>query len=304
MLNAQWLETFTALSETGSMTRTAAALNMTQPGVSQHVKKLEAQLGTPLLRRDGRSFTLTPAGERVRALGLARRAEEARLRAGIGADDPDRGRISVACPGGFAMMLYPRLLRHAATRPALDLVVEAAPQTTILDGVAEGRFDYGLLHHAPDHRRVTGTRIGSEELCLLYPADADPGQPSLADLEQRGLIAHPDAALLADLLLAPNYPEDYPGGDRLRQRGRINQLGQIPMPVSVGIGYTVLPRSGLAGFAHRERLRIIPLPHRVRQDLWLISRRGRQMPARLDAAERIIRATAAALDDDGGDLRA
>ena len=84
MLNAQWLETFTALSETGSMTRTAAALNMTQPGVSQHVKKLEAQLGTPLLRRDGRSFTLTPAGERVRALGLARRAEEARLRAGIG----------------------------------------------------------------------------------------------------------------------------------------------------------------------------------------------------------------------------
>ena len=64
MLNAQWLETFTALSETGSMTRTAAALNMTQPGVSQHVKKLEAQLGTPLLRRDGRTHardrTLNP----------------------------------------------------------------------------------------------------------------------------------------------------------------------------------------------------------------------------------------------------
>ncbi len=36
---------------------------MTQPGVSQHIKKLEQQTGTPLLQRFGKRFELTPAGE-------------------------------------------------------------------------------------------------------------------------------------------------------------------------------------------------------------------------------------------------
>ena len=63
MLHSTWLETFVTLCDVGHFTRAAAALNMTQPGVSQHVKKLEEQVGQSLLSRAGKSFTLTPAGE-------------------------------------------------------------------------------------------------------------------------------------------------------------------------------------------------------------------------------------------------
>ena len=65
MLNATWLDTFTTLCETGHFTRAAERLNMTQPGVSQHLRKLEAQLGQSLIAREGKSFTLTAAGEAV-----------------------------------------------------------------------------------------------------------------------------------------------------------------------------------------------------------------------------------------------
>ncbi len=62
MLNATWIETFTVLAEEGHFTRAAQRLNMTQPGVSQHLRKLEQQLGQPLIVQSGKGFTLTAAG--------------------------------------------------------------------------------------------------------------------------------------------------------------------------------------------------------------------------------------------------
>lgn len=63
MLNTQHLITFKALVETGSFTKTAKQLGLTQPAVSQHIQKLERGLGEPLLVRHGRSTDMTPAGE-------------------------------------------------------------------------------------------------------------------------------------------------------------------------------------------------------------------------------------------------
>lgn len=63
MLNTQHLITFKALVETGSFTKTAKQLGLTQPAVSQHIQKLERGLGEPLLIRHGRSTDMTPAGE-------------------------------------------------------------------------------------------------------------------------------------------------------------------------------------------------------------------------------------------------
>lgn len=63
MLNTQHLITFKALVETGSFTKTAKQLGLTQPAVSQHIQKLERELGEPLLIRHGRTTDMTPAGE-------------------------------------------------------------------------------------------------------------------------------------------------------------------------------------------------------------------------------------------------
>ncbi|WP_421850749.1 LysR family transcriptional regulator [Marinomonas sp.] len=63
MLNTQHLITFKALVETGSFTKTAKKLGLTQPAVSQHIQKLEREMGEPLLIRHGRTTDMTPAGE-------------------------------------------------------------------------------------------------------------------------------------------------------------------------------------------------------------------------------------------------
>lgn len=295
MLNATWLNTFTTLCETGHFTRAADRLNMTQPGVSQHLRKLEQQLGHALISQHGKSFTLTPAGETVYALGLSRRVEEKTLRDAIQVDDQNTGELRIACSGSFAMLLYPALLPWMASAPDLSIHLEAAPQADILSGLLEGRFDLGVLGADPDHARLQAQQLGQEELCLILPADDSAPITCFADLDQRGFIAHPDGFAYADDLLHRNFPGSYPGAERLRLRGYVNQIGQIPAPVAQGGGYTLLPRSGIEAFAQKDRLKVVQLPERRWHELWLVSLRGRPLAARLQRASRLIETAAAPL---------
>ncbi|MGR3634239.1 MAG: LysR family transcriptional regulator [Limimaricola soesokkakensis] len=294
MLNALWLETFATLAETGHFTRAAARLNMTQPGVSQHLRKLEAQIGRPLLSRQGKGFTLTPAGEAVFDMARARREEERQLREAIRADDPEAGEVAVACSGSFAMALQPAFWSLLRAAPQLRLRLEAMPQRGVIDGVAEGRFDLGMVDHRPGDPRLEAERVGREALCLLLPAGVT--DTRFAALEELGFIAHPDGWLYAEELFSLNYPKDFRGAEQLAVRAFLNQIGQIPAPVAQGVGYTLLPRSGYEAFADRDRVAVAELDHPRHRDLWLLRRRGRELPARVERVARLVTEVAARLE--------
>ncbi|MGP6089178.1 LysR family transcriptional regulator [Antarctobacter jejuensis] len=288
MLNATWLETFTVLAETGHFTRAAQRLNMTQPGVSQHLRKLEGQVGKALIAQEGKRFSLTEAGEAIFALGQKRREEERHLLDRIATDDPEAGEVRLACSGSFALLLYPRLLALMAEAPALNLHLEAAPQARVLSGVLDNRFDLGIVGQDPAHPRLEATHLGQEELCLLLPKDMSAQDLSLARLDALGFVAHPDGYAYADDLFSQNFPKAFQGADRLRLRTTINQIGQIPEPVARGIGYTLLPRSGVDAFPRRDALSIADLPHRRYLGLWQVVRKGRPLSARLHRVAEIV----------------
>lgn len=81
-------------------------------------------------------------------------------------------------------------------------------------------------------------------------------------------------------MLSANFPNDYQGVDRLPIRSFINQIGQIPEPVANGVGYTILPRSGVDAYPGRQALACMTLAKPVRHDLWLVRRRGKVLAAR------------------------
>ena len=82
------LSMFLAVVEHGTFTRAAAASYLSQPGLSQAIRELEAELGTPLFDRIGRRVSLTAAGD-----ALVRYARQA-LR------EVDAGRAAVAAVVG------------------------------------------------------------------------------------------------------------------------------------------------------------------------------------------------------------
>ena len=61
--NLEYYKVFYHVAKTGSLTQAAKLLSVSQPAVSQSIKLLEEQLGTPLFTRVSRGMRLTPEGE-------------------------------------------------------------------------------------------------------------------------------------------------------------------------------------------------------------------------------------------------
>ncbi len=61
-MNLKQLSYFIAISDTGSLSAAAEKLNITQPGLSQYLSKLEGELKTELFTRHKKKYLLTPAG--------------------------------------------------------------------------------------------------------------------------------------------------------------------------------------------------------------------------------------------------
>ena len=74
----------------------------------------------------------------------------------------------------------------------------------------------------------------------------------------------------------------------IHQSSYVNQLGQILIPISQGLGFTVLPRSALSSFHAPEMIQVADLPNPVRETLYLITRKRRPLAKRYRILRGII----------------
>ncbi len=295
-LNSSWIESFRILCEECSFTRAAKRLHMTQPGMSQHIAKLEDQLGTKLIERDAPGFLLTEAGEKTLALAQSRWREERAFLDNLDDDNADKGRLSLACSGSLATFLYPRLMEWMAEAPGLSIHLDAAPEETIVEGVLWGACDFGIVTGEQRHPRLAVDRLGGEHLDLVLPGAWEGRVPSFSDLQELGYIQHPDGRRYADLVLGANFAPEYRGAETLSIRSSVNQIGQIPAPVACGLGYTILPRSGILAFPKRDKLSTASLARPTLLELRLIWLKGKTRSKRAEKLGDIVREEAGRLD--------
>jgi DNA-binding transcriptional LysR family regulator len=182
MLDLRLLETFREVAARGSFSAAAEALTFTQPAVSQHVARLEKQIGTKLFDRDARGVTLTRAGRSLlrhaEALLESARRAESEVRAEAGLLVPE---VRIASFTSGASSLVPLALRelrsaHPDVRPSLRIVED----DDLIDELMGGRVDVSLL-------------IGSD----LAPAPGRAGMETELILEDPMLIATPATHPLA-----------------------------------------------------------------------------------------------------------
>lgn len=285
VMNYQWVKSFIALVEEQHFTRAAEKLHMTQPGLSQHISKLEALLGHPLLQRIGKGFELTPAGLKLFNYGKQMCTQELQFLDSLNQDDPISGQINIACSGTLAMLLYPILLERQQNHPGLSIHLEAAPNARIIDLVLKDACEVGLITMPSHHKKLTELQIGKQTLALILPAkitQLNNDIPSFAQLQETGFINHPDGHHYAELILQHNYAEAFNCMNSIPERGFINQLHQILSPVSKGLGFTALPEIAIQYFDDPMSLSIPQLPHPVTETIFLVKKQYKPLPARYD----------------------
>ncbi|MBB1269950.1 LysR family transcriptional regulator [Shewanella sp. SR44-3] len=287
MLNQQWLTTFIKLVELGHFTHTAEQLFMTQSGVSQQIKKLEQQAGAPLLNRIGKGFELTQAGIALLAHAKQLQQQQVELLASFHQDDAYRGECKLACSGSMAMLIYPHLIDYQLQHPQLNMSLEAAPNQRIIDRVLDNSIDVGIITQEFAHPELSLSLLGSQRLCLVLPEAWASQLPQVIEyhsLAELGMIDHPDGMHYWQHFVSCHFPQQLPKASTIKRLSYVNQLSQILMPVSKGLGFAVLPEFAVKQASSLKGLLIVAearlSAQSASESLYLIQKRHRPLALR------------------------
>lgn len=138
------LRTFVAIAECGGFGRAAAALHLSQPTVSQHVRQLERRLAQPLVQREGRRTKFTLAGERL--LTEARRILAVHDEALVRMDVTRARTILVGSTETAAEQILPELLSTMrAAYPDRQVQFQIDRSTQMIEAIAKGILDLAVV---------------------------------------------------------------------------------------------------------------------------------------------------------------
>jgi DNA-binding transcriptional LysR family regulator len=173
-MTLQQLSYFLAAAEHGSFSAAANTLLMSQPSLSDQIRRLEAELGVPLFVRAGRGVELTDAGRILRpyAERVLAESQEA-MEAVREVRNLTGGTVAFGFFGGAHHSLLGGVVEQFRHRyPAVRLRAVGQNSAEVADAVRDGRLEAGLVMLPVDDVGLEVRRVGSEEL-LYVSADPD-----------------------------------------------------------------------------------------------------------------------------------
>jgi DNA-binding transcriptional LysR family regulator len=191
MLDVTRLRVLDAVARLGSVTAAAKELHYTQPTVSHHLARLEAETGAQLLQRVGRGVRLTPAGELLaeRAAEIIGRIDnaDAELAAHVGLT---AGRVRLASFSSVIGSLVPRAVAALTSKhPGLQVDLTDTQPPEALEMLRAGKIDVAIIFRyddtAPEPADIRLHHLLDDPLYLLSPRS---GQ-TLASLRDATWIA-------------------------------------------------------------------------------------------------------------------
>ena len=226
------LKSFLALAETRNFTRAAERLGISQPTVSQHVRKLEQAAGRILVTRDTRELRLTDNGDAM--AGFARTilsANDAATRYFSGA--AMRGRLRFGTADDLAITGLPRILREfRQLYPQINLELTVSQSDQLHRRLKAGALDLVFVKWVSGAQEGEVVKKDTFDWVGLEQTVLEPGDPV-------PVIVYPAPSLSRKLAL-----------DALEGAGRTwrvtcttKQISGVLAALRAGIGIAVMPSS-------------------------------------------------------------
>lgn len=283
------LQAFLAVAETGSFSRAAERIFLTQPAISKRIALLEDELGTKLFDRVGRSPQLTPAGQALaaRARELLKDFEDVRrVITNLGGTIGGELRLAMSHHVGLHR-LPPALKRFHDSHPDVRLDLRFMDSEQACHAVAQGELDVAIVTLPPD-------------------ADAALRLDQVWDDPLDIVVGHQHPLALAKSVTPKqllDYPAILPGPGTytreiilkalgaLRNRVQVgmatNYLEVLKMLAAIGLGWSALPRTMID-----DSLAVVQIGKiRINRRLGIVTHGGRTLSNAAQAMIRIVRET-------------
>jgi len=257
-MNLRQLDYFVHVAELGSFSKAALVLGIAQPALSRQVRLLETDLRETLLLRNGRGVVLTEAGQRLYDHGVAILQSVAAARDEMGASrDEPVGRITIGLPPTVGRQLsLPLVEAFRRELPRARLAIVEGLSLHIVEWIATGRVDLGLMYNPEPYPALEITPLVKESLCLVSPlAQPGKGPLPLRDLCRYPLILPERGHTVRRLLEAQATLAGLP----LQVEWEVSSIAAIIDLVAAGYGHAVLHESAVAASGRAGALEVRPL---------------------------------------------
>ncbi|MCW3013916.1 MAG: LysR family transcriptional regulator [Solirubrobacterales bacterium] len=265
-----------AIVDHGGFTAAADVLHVAQPALSQQMRRLEAEVGLPLLRRAPKGVTPTEAGalllaraRRVLAETDAARAELDELQGLL------RGRVVLGAMGSLGPVDLPALLAtFHAEHPQVTLEVKEEPTVELVRLLVADEVDLAFATRQPALPAGVAEQVmAHEDLVLVVGPDHPLARRRtpirLGVLAQDPWIAFKGGTGLRQAMDAATAA----AGVRPHVAFASNELDRVLALVARGLGVSVVPRS--TADAAREPIAILDVAPRLRREIVLLWREDR-----------------------------
>ncbi len=189
------LHYFIAIAEEGSITAAAARLHLTQPPLSQQLKKLEEELNVVLFERDSRKVQLTDVGQlflirakQILALSEATQSEISDYANGC------QGTIFVGItPTAIPLILSPAIGEFHCKFPLINFEIFEGNTSYISELLTKGIVDIGILRSPFNTKGLNSIRKKSEPMVAAMSPSynwSDALSCSVRELDKKKLIIY------------------------------------------------------------------------------------------------------------------
>jgi DNA-binding transcriptional LysR family regulator len=239
------LEYFAAVARHRHFGRAAEAVYVSQPALSQQVRRLEAELGLALLRRTSRGVELTPAGADLLARAETILAEVSRARAAM--DEHAgviRGTVRVAATPADSLKLPEAIAAFHRDHPGVRIALRHASAVEAVELVRSGAVDLAVLSLAGDAGGLAVTPLSDEPLRLITAPDdplAGSGAVPLADLKGSAFVLAEPGSALRETVMAACQAQGFSPVPLLE----VGDPATVRHLVGAGLGVALVPASWL-----------------------------------------------------------
>jgi len=278
-IDSRQLRAFASLAQTGSFTRTARELHLSQSAISHAMKALEEELRCRLLDRTGKKVTLTQAGEQlmVRVRRILQEMQEAR-------SDLQQlgrwghGRLRFSASQTACQFILPGVLREfRESFPNCTIQIEPGDTPTAIELLRSRRVDLALTMETKGEEQFEFHPLFSDELSfILSPLHpwAQRGSVVREEIARQNYIFYTKTSVMFRMI------EDYFGQDGLVlptfiELGSIEAIKEL---VKLGLGMTILA----PWVARRELMEgsLVTLPlgrRKLKRTIGVLQWRGRRL---------------------------
>ena len=290
-MNLQEIRYLVAVAEQRHFGRAAEVCNVSQPTLSNQIRKLEEELGVTLLERTNKRVDLTPVGGQILVHAQRALAEAEQMEALARASrDPLVGPLKLGVIPTLAPYLLPLILKPLKQAyPRLTIELWEDQTRSLIEGLRNHRLDAALLATPADAPEITEIELFNEPLLAALPVNHRLAREKLVNEQMLSeeLLVLAEGNCLSSQALEACGGKHGPARGGLRGSVQAATLETLVNLVAAGYGATLIPALSADWFAHREIV-LRPLAGRTVRTIRLASRPGFPRPQALRALEKVI----------------